>query len=60
MRSNIALPISLLSIDDDPSIISLITQELEEEGYRVVGATRAVEGIEKARLIGPTPSPWTS
>jgi CheY-like chemotaxis protein len=43
----------IVSIDDDPNVISLITQELEEEGYRVEGATRALEGIEKARLIGP-------
>jgi len=43
----------VLSIDDDPNVISLLTQELEEEGYQVVGATRALEGIEKARSVGP-------
>ena len=43
----------ILSIDDDPNVISLLTQELEEEGYQVVGATRAVEGIAKARSITP-------
>ena len=43
----------ILVIDDDPDVISLITQEIEEEGYEVVGATRALEGIEKARQLGP-------
>ena len=43
----------VLSIDDDPNVLSLITQELEEEGYQVVGASRALEGIEKAKQVGP-------
>jgi len=43
----------VLSIDDDPDVLSLIAQELEEEGYRVIGATRALEGIDKARQLGP-------
>jgi signal transduction histidine kinase/CheY-like chemotaxis protein/HAMP domain-containing protein len=43
----------VLVIDDDPDVISLLTQEIEEEGYQVIGATRALEGIEKAKQIGP-------
>ena len=43
----------VLSIDDDPNVLSLLTQEMEEEGFEVVGVTRALEGIEKAKLIGP-------
>ena len=43
----------VLSIDDDPNVISLITQELEEEGYQVVGAQRAIDGIEKAQKMQP-------
>ena len=43
----------VLAIDDDPNVISLIAQELEEEGYQVVGAHRAVEGIQKARQMQP-------
>ncbi len=43
----------VVSIDDDPNVLSLITQELEEEGYEVVGASRAIEGIEKAKEVGP-------
>ena len=43
----------ILSIDDDPNVLSLIAQEMEEEGFEVIGATRALEGIEKAKEIGP-------
>ena len=43
----------VLAIDDDPNVLSVITQELEEEGYQVVGASRAIEGIEKAKQLGP-------
>ena len=43
----------VLAIDDDPDVISLLTQEIEEEGYQVIGATRALEGIEKAKQMGP-------
>ena len=43
----------VLAIDDDPDVISLITQEIEEEGYEVVGATHALDGIEKAKQLGP-------
>ena len=43
----------VLAIDDDPNVLSVITQELEEEGYEVVGASRAIEGIEKAKQLGP-------
>jgi len=43
----------VLAIDDDPDVISLLTQEIEEEGYQVIGATRALDGIEKAKQIGP-------
>ena len=43
----------VLAIDDDPNVLSVITQELEEEGYQVIGATRAIEGIEKAKQLGP-------
>ena len=43
----------VLVIDDDPDVISLLTQEIEEEGYQVIGATRALEGIEKAKQINP-------
>ena len=43
----------VLAIDDDPNVISLITQELEEEGYQVIGAGRALEGIQKAHEVKP-------
>jgi len=43
----------VLAIDDDPDVLSLIAQEIEEEGYEVVGVTQAAEGIQKARQLGP-------
>jgi len=43
----------ILAIDDDPDVLSLISQEMEEEGFQVVGVTRALEGIEKAKEINP-------
>jgi signal transduction histidine kinase/CheY-like chemotaxis protein len=43
----------IVAIDDNPDVLSLLAQELEEEGYQVVGATRAVEGIERARQLAP-------
>ena len=43
----------VLAIDDDPNVISLIAQELEEDGYRVIGAERALEGIQKAHDLKP-------
>ena len=43
----------IVAIDDDPDVLSLLSQELEEEGYQVVGATRAVEGIAQAKALNP-------
>jgi signal transduction histidine kinase/CheY-like chemotaxis protein len=43
----------VLAIDDDPDVLSLLAQELEEEGYQVLGVTRALDGIAKARELGP-------
>jgi CheY-like chemotaxis protein len=43
----------VLAIDDDPNVLAMLAQELEEEGYQVLGVTRALEGIAKARQLGP-------
>ncbi|MGD8983883.1 MAG: response regulator [Desulfobacteraceae bacterium] len=43
----------LLAIDDDPNVLILLRQNLEEEGYYVVGALNADEGIRKAQEIHP-------
>jgi signal transduction histidine kinase/DNA-binding response OmpR family regulator len=43
----------LLTIDDDPNVLSLLRQNLEDEGYVVVGALSADEGIRKAKEIRP-------
>ena len=43
----------LLTIDDDPDVLILLKQNLEDEGYVVVGALSADEGIRKAKEIRP-------
>jgi signal transduction histidine kinase/CheY-like chemotaxis protein len=43
----------LLTIDDDPNVLILLKQNLEDEGYYVVGALSADEGIRKAKEIHP-------
>jgi CheY-like chemotaxis protein len=43
----------LLTIDDDPNVLILLKQNLEDEGYYVVGALNADEGIRKAKEIHP-------
>jgi len=43
----------LLAIDDDPNVVILLKQNLEDEGYYVVGALNADDGIRKAREIHP-------
>jgi len=43
----------LLAIDDDPNVLNLLKQNLEDEGYYVVGALNAEEGIRKAKEIHP-------
>ena len=43
----------VLAIDDDLNAIELLRENLIDEGYNVVGATRGVEGIELARKMRP-------
>ena len=43
----------VLAIDDDPDAIYLLRETLADEGYRVVGAADADDGIEKAQAIKP-------
>ena len=43
----------LLAIDDDPNMLILLKQNLEDEEYYVVGALNADEGIRKAKEIHP-------
>jgi len=43
----------LLAIDDDPNVLILLKQNLEDEEYYVVGALNADEGIRKAKEIHP-------
>ena len=44
---------TLLAIDDDPNSLLILKQNLEDEGYYVVGALSADEGIQKAMGIQP-------
>ena len=43
----------VLAIDDDPDAIYLLRETLADEGYQVVGAADANDGIKKARAIKP-------
>ncbi|GAB4532508.1 MAG: hypothetical protein Kow0063_13130 [Anaerolineae bacterium] len=43
----------VLSVDDDPGVISLYHRYLESEGYQVVGVTNSEEVLEKAIELQP-------
>jgi signal transduction histidine kinase/CheY-like chemotaxis protein/HAMP domain-containing protein len=43
----------ILAIDDDPDVIYLLSENLAEAGYRVVGALAGEEGLRKARELKP-------
>jgi signal transduction histidine kinase/CheY-like chemotaxis protein/HAMP domain-containing protein len=43
----------VLAIDDDPDVIYLLSENLAESGYRVVGALDGAEGLQKARELKP-------
>jgi len=43
----------LLAIDDDPNVLILLRENLEEEGYYIVGALSGDEGVQKARDLQP-------
>lgn len=40
-----SLPVSVLAVDDDPSILDLMTDILTGEGYRVLSATNGAEAL---------------
>jgi len=44
---------TILVVDDEPSIVSLVSQLLTREGHRVVGATNAEEAV--VRIEAETP-----
>ena len=43
----------VLSIDDDPNVHILLRENLNEEGYYVVGALSGEEGVKKAKEVKP-------
>jgi signal transduction histidine kinase/CheY-like chemotaxis protein len=53
LSTDMKAPKVLLAIDDDPDVLSLLRQNLEEEGYCVVGALNAEEGLQKAKALHP-------
>ena len=50
----------VLAIDDDPNVLSVITQELEEEGTRLSAPRAPSKASKKPNSSAPTPSPSTS
>lgn len=44
---------TVLTVDDDPSVISLYRRYLESEGYQVVGVTNSEEVLDKASELQP-------
>jgi signal transduction histidine kinase/ActR/RegA family two-component response regulator len=44
---------TILTIDDDPSVVDLMTRVYSREGFRSVSAASGVEGIELARKLKP-------
>ena len=57
IESTVGVPIEgkhrILAIDDDPDVLSLLSQEMQDEGYSVIGVTNPQEGIRKARELKP-------
>lgn len=43
----------ILTVDDDEGVITLFRRYLEQEGYQVVGLTRAASVVEEAKRIQP-------
>jgi signal transduction histidine kinase/DNA-binding response OmpR family regulator len=43
----------VLTIDDDPDVVHLLSENLSEAGYRVVGALSGEDGLQKARELKP-------
>ena len=44
---------TVLTIDDDPSVIELMARVYNREGFRAVAASSGIEGIEMARQLKP-------
>ena len=44
---------TVLVVDDDPSVLSLLTKTLEKDGYRVIAARNGVEALALARQHRP-------
>jgi PAS domain S-box-containing protein len=43
----------VLAIDDNPDVVSILKENLEDAGYQVIGALGGNEGVQKARELLP-------
>ena len=43
----------ILVIDDNPDVVKLLQENLEDAGYQVVGAADGIDGLKKARALKP-------
>ena len=50
----------ILVTEDSPTILGMIKESLEAEGYEVVTAVDGQEALDKARKEAPDLSYWTS
>src|SRR5512134_3484122 len=50
---NISMPPKILIIDDEPSIVNLVSSYLKAEGYEVLTASDGPSGLKSARVFKP-------
>src|SRR5215208_6349726 len=50
---NISMPPKILIIDDEPSIVNLVSSYLNAEGYEVLTASDGPSGLKSARVFRP-------
>ena len=43
----------ILLVDDEPSIVKMVSKRLETEGFEVTVAMDGQEGLEKVKALGP-------
>src|SRR3972149_850016 len=52
-RYNICMPPKILVIDDEPSIVNLVSSYLKAEGYEVFTASDGPSGLKSAQAFKP-------
>jgi PAS domain S-box-containing protein len=43
----------VLAIDDNPDVVAILRENLEDQGYQVVGASSGEQGVQKALALQP-------